>query len=139
MKKSALINSDLSRIISLLGHTDMLTIGDAGLPVPQGVERVDLAIVKGLPSFMQVVEAVTLEMQVELVVMASEIKSKNESMHRQILAHIEMLEKQQGNHIAVEYVDHESFKGMTKRSKAVIRSGECSPFANVHFVSGVTF
>lgn len=139
MKKGALLNSGLSRIISLLGHTDMLTVSDAGLPIPNGVERIDLAIVKNLPSFMQVMEAITLEMQIERVVMAIEIKTKNVLMHQQILNHLDTLQAQQGNVIVIEYVDHESFKAMGKHSKAVVRSGECSPFANVHFISGVTF
>lgn len=42
MKKSVLINSEISSIISKMGHTDMLTICDSGLPIPKNVERIDL-------------------------------------------------------------------------------------------------
>lgn len=38
MKKTPLLNIALSRVIASLGHGDILVIGDAGLPVPPGVE-----------------------------------------------------------------------------------------------------
>lgn len=139
MKKGSLLNSDLCRVISLLGHTDMLTVADAGLPIPHQVERIDLAVVQGLPSFMQVVEAITKDMQVEAVIIAIEMKSKNNAIYQQLLQYIELLEHQQANKIMIEHVEHESFKEITPRSKAVVRTGECSPYANVHFISGVTF
>ena len=34
MKKSKVINSDISRVIAQMGHFDQLSIGDAGMPVP---------------------------------------------------------------------------------------------------------
>ena len=37
MKKHGILNSDISKVLSDLGHTDQITIGDAGLPVPEGV------------------------------------------------------------------------------------------------------
>ncbi|MGO1239112.1 MAG: RbsD/FucU domain-containing protein, partial [Hafnia alvei] len=43
------------------------------------------------------------------------------------------------NTITVEYVSHEQFKALSSTSKAVIRSGECSPYVNVLLYSGVTF
>ena len=44
MKKTPLLNIALSRLIASLGHGDMVVIGDAGLPVPPGVELIDLAL-----------------------------------------------------------------------------------------------
>ncbi|MBF3339854.1 D-ribose pyranase, partial [Leptospira borgpetersenii serovar Hardjo-bovis] len=39
----------------------------------------------------------------------------------------------------VRYVSHEQFKLKTADSQAVIRSGECSPYANIILCAGVTF
>ena len=36
MKRTALLHAELSRTIALPGHGDMVVIGDAGLPVPDG-------------------------------------------------------------------------------------------------------
>lgn len=139
MKKGRLLNAELSYVIARLGHTDTLTIADAGLPIPAGPQRIDLALTPGTPDFMQVVKAVTLEMQVESALIAEEIKQHNPQLHSELLALLEALQQHQGNSIAVRYISHEQFKQQTQRSQAVIRSGECSPFANVILSAGVTF
>ena len=139
MKKGRLLNAELSYVIARLGHTDTLTIADAGLPIPAGPQRIDLALKPGTPDFMQVVKAVTLEMQVESALIAEEIKQHNPQLHSELLAVLEALQQHQGNKIAVRYTSHEQFKQQTQRSQAVIRSGECSPFANVILSAGVTF
>ncbi|AKJ43397.1 D-ribose pyranase [Pragia fontium] len=139
MKKGTLLNSMLSSVISRLGHTDTLVIGDAGLPIPASVERIDLAVTHGVPSFLQVLDVVTDEMQVEKAILANEIKDKNPQLHQQLLSCIKQLEQRQGNHIALEYISHEAFKALSHDSRAVVRTGECSPYANVILCSGVVF
>ncbi|NLZ54216.1 MAG: D-ribose pyranase, partial [Thermoanaerobacteraceae bacterium] len=57
MKKRELLNSEISYLISKLGHTDTIVISDAGLPVPKGVQRIDLALIPGKPSFLDVLDA----------------------------------------------------------------------------------
>ncbi len=130
MKKSALLNSEISYEIAKLGHTQTLTIGDAGLPVPAGVKRIDLAVVKGVPSFLQVLDAVLSEMKVEKITLAEEIRLKAPRLHEQIwnLFNVE-----------IEYVPHERFKELTKQSAAIVRTGETTPYANIILTSGVTF
>jgi len=139
MKKGTLLNSDISSVVSRLGHTDSLVIGDAGLPVPQGPQRIDLALTHGIPSFLQVTNAVTEEMQVESVILAEEIKQHNPQLHSDLIALLESLQQHQGNTISISYISHEKFKHQTQHSKAVIRSGECSPYANIILNAGVTF
>ncbi len=139
MKKGRLLNAELSHVIARLGHTDTLTIADAGLPIPAGPQRIDLALTPGTPDFMQVVNAVALEMQVESALIAEEIKQHNPQLHSALVAVLEALQQHQGNITAVRYISHEQFKQQTQRSQAVIRSGECSPFANVILSAGVTF
>ncbi|MBB1229016.1 D-ribose pyranase [Pantoea agglomerans] len=139
MKKGRLLNAELSHVIARLGHTDTLTIADAGLPIPAGPQRIDLALTPGTPDFMQVVNAVVLEMQVESALIAGEIKQHNPQLHSALVAVLEALQQHQGNIITISYTSHEQFKQQTQRSQAVIRSGECSPFANVILSAGVTF
>ena len=79
MKKSLLLNSEISYVISKLGHTDTITIGDAGLPIPEGVERIDLSVSKGIPNFMPVLEAVVSELEVEEVTIAEELENASEN------------------------------------------------------------
>lgn len=132
MRKTALLNSNVSSVISRMGHTDMLTIGDCGLPVPDGVERIDLALKLGVPAFLEVLDTVLEEMCVEKIILAEEIKTVSPAMHAEILARF-------GGKVQTEYVPHEEFKKITARSKAVVRTGECTSYANIILCSGVTF
>jgi len=139
MKKSPLLNAEISHVIARLGHTDQLVIADAGLPVPASSQRIDLALTTGVPTFLQVFKVVTHEMQVERAILAEEIVEKNPQLHEALLAQLKQLEQHQGNTISLEYISHESFKVQTEHSRAVVRSGECSPYANVILCAGVTF
>ncbi len=139
MKKGTVLNAEISSVISRLGHTDTLVIGDAGLPIPQGTQRIDLALTHGIPSFIQVLENVCQEMQVEAAILADEIKIHNPALHDLLLEFFLQLQQHQGNTIEIRYTRHEQFKQQTAASRAVIRSGECSPYANVILCAGVTF
>lgn len=139
MKKGTVLNADISSVISRLGHTDTVAIGDAGLPVPASTQRIDLALTHGVPGFLQVFGVVIQEMQVEAVTLAEEIKQHNPTLHETLLDQIRQLQQHQGNQIEVTYVLHEKFKKQTADCKAVIRSGECSPYANIILHAGVTF
>lgn len=131
MKKATLLNSGLSAVIARMGHTETLTIGDCGLPIRGQAERIDLALKKGVPGFLETLDTVLTELCVERIVLAEEIKTVSPEMHQAIL------ERFPG--IPVDYVPHEEFKHQTERSKAVVRTGECTSYANIILVSGVTF
>lgn len=131
MKRTKLINSELSYTISKMGHTDSLTIGDCGLPIPDSVNRIDLALTHGLPSFLDTLDVVLEELCVEEIIIASEIEDKNNAIYKEILKRFDK--------IKISKVCHEEFKNMTKESKAVVRTGECSPYANIILKSGVVF
>ena len=97
MKKGTVLNSDISSVISRLGHTDTLVVCDAGLPIPKSTTRIDMALTQGVPSFMQVLGVVTNEMQVEAAIIAEEIK-QNPQLHETLLTHLEQLQKHQGKY-----------------------------------------
>ena len=40
MKKNGILNSDISRVLSYMGHTDQIAVGDCGLPIPEETERI---------------------------------------------------------------------------------------------------
>lgn len=135
MKKSRLLNSELSYEISKIGHTAHITLCDAGLPIPRDVKRIDLAVEAGLPSFIGVLEPILSEMQVEEIVLAEEMKDKNPEMLKNIMEAFERANMSP----KIVWVKHEEFKKITKESEAIVRTGECSPYSNVILKSGVVF
>lgn len=139
MKKSALINSELSYLVSTLGHTDEVTICDAGLPIADEVQRIDLALTHGVPAFIDTVKVYLSEAQIEGVILAEEFKAVSPELHNALIAVIEQEQADTGKEITVRYVAHEEFKAKTVDSRAVVRTGECTPYANVIFQAGVVF
>lgn len=135
MKKTGILNADISRVLSYMGHTDTIAIGDCGLPIAEETERIDLALVAGTPSFMEVLRTVAADMKIEKIVLAEEIKEKNPN----ILAEIVSLVDKDETGFNIEYVSHEQFKNQTKSCKAVIRSGETTPYANIILQSACLF
>ncbi|MCX2897945.1 D-ribose pyranase [Pseudomonas mandelii] len=134
MKKTPLLNVALSRLIASLGHGDMLVIGDAGLPVPAGVELIDLALTHGVPDFISTLKVVLSEMQVESHVLAQEILEKQPTA----LATLDELDAA-GELGRRELLSHDQFKVLSRQARAVVRTGECQPYCNIVLIAGVTF
>ncbi|EDP67218.1 predicted cytoplasmic sugar-binding protein [Carnobacterium sp. AT7] len=132
MKKHGILNSDIAKVLADLGHTDKIAIGDAGLPVPDGVKKIDLALFLSEPSFLSVLQVVLSDMKVETVVLAEEIKDQNPKQLAAVKAELKDNE-------AITYVSHEAFKQQLKDVKVVIRTGEATPYSNIILQSGVLF
>ena len=135
MKRTRLLNSELSYEVGRIGHTASITLCDAGLPIPAGVKRIDLAIERGYPTFLRTLDALLSEMMVEEIVVASEIHTQNATIFRDML----VLFKNHGMAPRVTEVLHEEFKRLTRSSEVIVRTGECTPYANVILKSGVVF
>lgn len=134
MKKKGILNSDISAILSDMGHTDKIVIADCGLPIPEDIMKIDISLSLGNPKFIDVLYEVLKDMKVEKVILASEIKDKNKILYEEILSVLET-----DNVGSIDYVSHEEFKAMLKDVRAVIRTGEATPYANIILQSGVIF
>jgi D-ribose pyranase len=131
MKKIGTLNQPLSNVIAGLGHMDQLVVADAGLPIPAHVERIDLALKEGLPGFIETLQVILEEVQVESAVIAEEMLSTSPQVYQQLG---ELL-----GGIPLKTVPHDEFKSMTGSARAVVRTGEFTPYANVILVAGVVF
>lgn len=131
MKKHGLLNSNLAKMAADLGHTDRVCIGDLGLPVPDGVSKIDLALTHGLPSFQDVLDNYLDNILVEKVILAEEIKIENPNQLEKILKKLDAS-------VDIVYVSHEELKDLNKHVKTVVRTGEDTPYSNIILQSGVT-
>lgn len=131
MKKDGILNAQLMKNIALLGHMDLFMIGDAGMPIPQGVEMVDLVLNRGNPGFKQVLDAIVAETEVEYYYMAEEIVKKNDILYQYVTDKMKVVD--------YELIPHSDLKELSKKCKFAIRTGEFSPYPNVIFRAGVIF
>lgn len=131
MKKSGILNQDISEVVAGMGHGDMLVIGDCGLPVPSGVRRIDMALTRGVPGFIETLSVILQELEVENVFIANEMEIVSPKMYGCV--------KDVLGNIFINRCSHEEFKEMNKKAIAVIRTGECTSYANIILRSGVNF
>jgi D-ribose pyranase len=131
MKKTGILNQPISAVVAGLGHTDTLVIADAGLPIPPGPQRIDLALKPGLPTFLDTLDVIFTEMQVEKAIIAAELPQVSPALYAQLVKRLGAL--------PLETVPHLAFKEQTGAARAVIRTGEFTPYANVILIAGVVF
>jgi D-ribose pyranase len=128
MRKGGILHPTLNRILSETGHTDMLTICDRGFPVPIGPERLDLALVDDLPTVPDVLKAIEREFVIDRIIVAEEMKEASPRRYEELTAAFP--------NVTFMAVPHVRFKQICPESRAVIRTGDSTPYANIIIVSG---
>ncbi|WP_326820196.1 D-ribose pyranase [Streptosporangium sp. NBC_01639] len=129
MKRAGILNAALSGALARLGHTDELLICDSGMPLPPGVEVVDLAFLPGVPAFADVLDGILAELVVEGAIAAREVRTANAGCATLLGARLPGL----------TYVPHEELKRLSRAGRLVVRTGEAKPYANVLLRCGVAF
>jgi D-ribose pyranase len=129
MKKKGILNAPLNAALGELGHYDTSVICDAGLPIARNMKRIDLSLKAGIIGFMDVLTAVTEEIDLERVILAEEIKKDNPAM-------LQAIEKLLSG-VKIEFIPHTEFKRRAAEAKFVVRTGEVTPFSNIILESGV--
>lgn len=131
MKRTGIINGLVLSAIASLGHGDHIAIADCGLSIPLEVPKIDLALIKGIPSFQDVTKALAMEIIVQKVIVAQEMRIHNPNQYAFITHLIPG--------IPIEEIPHSKFKQLLGSVKAVIRTGEATPYSNVILEAGVDF
>lgn len=128
MRRAGVINAELLGHFGRLGHTDLVVVCDAGLPIPLGPALVDLAFRYGVPSFEEVLSGLLEELVFEWAIAADEVRENPAT---------EALLK--GRFADLGFVSHEELKRMAAGARLVVRTGEATPYSNVILRCGVPF
>lgn len=136
MKRTGLLNRHLSELVASLGHMNEITVADAGLPAPQGIPVIDLAVTPGVPRFWDVLAGLQHELVIESAVWAT---NADHGLSESMIEVFDQWAKEQGKQIECDQIHHDAFKLRSVNSRAIIRTGEITPYANVILVSGVSF
>lgn len=123
MKKGGILNVELMKELTALRHTDSIAILDAGLPIPNGCKIIDLALVKGIPSFLDTIRAVLDEIIVEKYLYFEPMSSYNPEMYQTLR---NLMSKQ-----AEAALPLAGFVEELKKSKVVIRTAEFGSCCNI--------
>lgn len=134
MQKTGILNSNIAKVLADMGHTDKICIGDCGLPVPQGVEKIDLALRFGEPRFIEVAKEMAKYMKIEKLYIAPETKIQNPEQWKALQ---EVFPENEVEWVLLK--NHEELKAWEKDCRAVIRTGETTPYSNIILQSGCIF
>ena len=101
------------------------------MPVPKGVPVVDLALCGGVPTFIQIMDAVLEETEVEFYTLAEEIVEKNPKLYAYIKEKLPDTDN--------EMIPHTDLKKMSENVRFAVRTGEFTPYPNIILRAGVAF
>ena len=128
MRRGGILQPALGRLLSSTGHTDYFTVCDRGFPVPAGPERIDLALVDGIPSVLDVLRAVHAEWVIDRVLITEEMERVSPERVTEIRAVV--------GGVPLQVITHLDLKRLAPEGKATVRTGDTVPYANIILVSG---
>jgi D-ribose pyranase len=128
MKRGGVLNPALSHLLASTGHTDYFTVCDRGFPVPDGPERIDLALVDDIPTVLDVLAAVVAEWSLDRVLITHEMDAISSDRVAEMRALL--------GDVPFERVSHGQLKRLAQSARATVRTGDTVPYANIIVVSG---
>ncbi len=131
MKKRGFLSAPVAELVALMGHTDRLIVCDAGFPVPFAVPRIDLAITRNLPTVLDVLRPLLDDLAVERFSVADELREASPERYAEF---VDLLPG-----VPHDLIPHAEFKRAAREVRAVIRTGDFTPYANIMLVAGVVY
>ena len=128
MKKSGILHPGICELLAASGHTDYITICDRGFPVPDGPRRIDLALVDGIPTVIDVLRAIVAEWALDRVIITHEMEEVSPQ-------HVEAIRSVVGD-VPLQAIPHLELKHLSRTAKATIRTGDTTLWGNIIIVSG---
>jgi D-ribose pyranase len=128
VKRSGILNPALSHLLASTGHTDYFTVCDRGFPVPEGPDRIDLALVDGIPTVLDVLRAVHAEWSIDRVLITHEMVDVSPNRVEELRAIV--------GDVPLEAVSHLELKRLAAHARGTVRTADVVPYANIIVVSG---
>ena len=129
MLKNGILNPDINHLLARIRHTNMLVISDRGFPYWPMIETVDISLIDGIPTVLQVLNAILPIMDVSDIYMAEEFKLEN-------TAEVQNQYNIAAKGIPVHYKPHVEFKKHVPQAIGLIRTGDTTQYGNMIIVSG---
>lgn len=128
MLTHGIINPQVLSLLSRVRHTNTLVIADAAFPFWPQIETVDLSLVRGVPTVLQVVEAILPVWKCGQIHMAQEFKTHNDAVTQAAF--------QRACHgVETTFEPHVEFKQRVPRAIGLIRTGDTTMYGNLILVS----
>jgi D-ribose pyranase len=129
MIKAGLLNPHVLALLARVRHTNTLVIADRGFPSWPGVETIDLSLVDGIPTVLQVLAAVRQNHVITEAYMAEEFLRTNSPATRRAFARALA-------GVSMAHEAHVDLKQRVPGAIGIIRTGDTVQYANMVLISG---
>jgi D-ribose pyranase len=123
-----IINPDLQHLLCRIRHTNALVIADAAFPFWPEIETVDLSLIRGIPTIIQVLDAILPNFKAGPIYMAEEFKRSNPKAVRNNFA-------KACRGVPITFEPHLEFKKRVPNAIGLIRTGDTTAYGNIILVS----
>jgi D-ribose pyranase len=124
-----ILNPQINSLLARVRHTNLIVIADRGFPFWPMIETVDISLVDGIPTVLQVFNAINLNFNITEIIMAQEFLNANTVKVRADFA------QTTANHL-VTYEPHIELKKRVPSAIGLIRTGDTTQYANMILISG---
>jgi D-ribose pyranase len=127
MIQTGLLNPHVLELVARIRHTNTLVIADWAFPFWPEIETVDLSLIKGIPTVLDVLDALQLNFKVGRIWQAEEFLQTNQA------AVIERFDTSFAafTGASVERLPHADFKSMVPHAIGLIRTGDPTAYGNI--------
>ena len=129
MLKSGILNPQINSLLARVRHTNLLVIADRGFPFWPGLETIDISLVDGIPTVLNVLEAIRPNFVIGQAWMAEEFLRHNDDP-------VQARFRQALGGFPVAYEPHGDFKRRVPGATGLIRTADTILYANVIVQSG---
>jgi D-ribose pyranase len=127
MIQSGILNPELLELLARIRHTNTLVIADWAFPYWPEVQTVDISLTKGIPSVLQVLDALKPNFKIGKIWQAAEFLTTNGPAV--VGAFDASFSAIPG--VAVERLAHLDFKALVPQAIGLIRTGDPTAYGNI--------
>lgn len=127
MIQHGILNPQLLSLLARVRHTNTLVIADWAFPNFPGLEILDLSVIKGLPTVLDILNAIQPSFKVGKIWQAEQFLTTNSP--ETIRRFDDAFSSFQG--AAVTRLEHDDFKKLVPSSIGLIRTGDPTAYGNV--------
>jgi D-ribose pyranase len=124
MLKTGILNPQINALLARVRHTNALVIADRGFPFWPEVETVDISLVDGIPTVLDVLTAIRSNFVIGKAWMAAEFLENNTDT-----VHTAFAEALKG--IPLAHERHVEFKRRVPAAVGLIRTADTVQYANI--------
>jgi D-ribose pyranase len=129
MLKNGILNPKILSLLARIRHTNLLVIADQCFPFWLGLETVDISLVDGIPSVLQVLQAILPNFDCGRIWMAQEFLDNNRTDKQALI-------RRAAGNIPLHFEPQVEFNQRVPQAIGLIRTGDSIQYANMILVSG---